>query len=195
LKREILHVEFFRTIFDALPSPLFIVDDDVQIFHVNQAASGLLINDAGSVYKKRGGDALHCIHAATSPEGCGRGVQCHDCVIRNAVHKAFHGGKVHRKKALMTITTSEGQKDIHALVTASPFHFDGRDFALLILEDISELLQLRSLLPICAWCKKIRNDQNYWQNLEEYLITHHDIDFSHGMCEECQKKHFPEIDL
>jgi len=126
LTPEILHADFFRHIFDAIPSPLFIVDDDVQIFHVNQAASGLLMGGAESVYNKRGGDALHCIHAAASPEGCGRDSLCHNCVIRNAVHEAFRGGKVHRKKALLTVMTSNGQIVIHALVTASLFHFDGR---------------------------------------------------------------------
>jgi phosphoserine phosphatase RsbU/P len=43
----------------------------------------------------------------------------------------------------------------------------------------------RSLLPICAYCKKIRDDRNYWQRVEEYVSAHTDAQFSHGICPEC----------
>ena len=52
-------------------------------------------------------------------------------------------------------------------------------------EDISELLQLRSLLPICAWCKKVRDDTGYWQQIEVYVSEHSDAEFSHGICPDC----------
>ena len=45
--------------------------------------------------------------------------------------------------------------------------------------------QLHGLLPICAYCKKIRDDQNYWQRVEEYVSAHTDAQFSHGICPEC----------
>jgi sigma-B regulation protein RsbU (phosphoserine phosphatase) len=45
--------------------------------------------------------------------------------------------------------------------------------------------QLRGLLPMCAWCKKIRNDSNYWQRLEVYIVEHSDAQFSHGICPDC----------
>jgi len=47
---------------------------------------------------------------------------------------------------------------------------------------------LRGLIPICAWCKNIRNDQGYWEQLELYLKDHSEADFSHGMCPECARK-------
>ena len=46
---------------------------------------------------------------------------------------------------------------------------------------------LQGLLPICAWCKKIRNDRNYWQRVEEYLGEHADVRFSHGICPDCAR--------
>jgi DNA-binding response OmpR family regulator len=45
--------------------------------------------------------------------------------------------------------------------------------------------RLQGLLPICSYCKKIRSDQNYWQQVEEYLSDHADVLFSHGICPEC----------
>ena len=47
--------------------------------------------------------------------------------------------------------------------------------------------RLQGLLPICAWCKKIRNDRNYWQRVEEYLGEHADVHFSHGICPDCAR--------
>jgi methyl-accepting chemotaxis protein len=62
-------------------------------------------------------------------------------------------------------------------------------------EDLQEALakvkQLHGLLPICAWCRKMRDDQGYWTELEHYLEAHADIKFSHGICPDCSKKFFP----
>lgn len=51
-----------------------------------------------------------------------------------------------------------------------------------------EVKQLRGLLPICAICKKVRNDSNYWEQIESYISKHTDASFSHGFCPECQAK-------
>jgi len=56
----------------------------------------------------------------------------------------------------------------------------------------AEVNRLRGLLPICAYCKKIRNDKNYWEQIEIYISNHTDALFSHGICPECSTKHFPE---
>jgi K+-sensing histidine kinase KdpD len=53
---------------------------------------------------------------------------------------------------------------------------------------LSEVKTLSGLLPICAWCKKIRNDRGYWQQIEKYVEEHSDIQFSHGLCQECASK-------
>lgn len=50
---------------------------------------------------------------------------------------------------------------------------------------LAQVKQLQDLLPICSYCKKIRDDQNYWQQLETYLSNHADIRFSHGICPSC----------
>ena len=180
--------EFFSHAFNAMPSALFVVDADVRILYMNHAAAEAFGKDRQVTYLKRSGDALHCLHSASTPEGCGHADACRDCVLRNSVREAFRGGKVYREKTVMTLATDGCRRDVHALVTTAPFHFEDKTYALLILEDISELLQLRSLLPICAWCKKIRDDDNYWQSLEEYFGTHHDLSFSHGICDECYRK-------
>lgn len=54
---------------------------------------------------------------------------------------------------------------------------------------LANVKQLRGLLPMCAYCKKIRVDDRYWQQLEGYLSDHSDAEFSHGICPEC----FPTV--
>ena len=54
---------------------------------------------------------------------------------------------------------------------------------------LANVKQLRGLLPMCAYCKKIRVDNSYWQQLEGYLATHSDAQVSHGICPEC----FPQV--
>jgi len=56
-----------------------------------------------------------------------------------------------------------------------------------------EVKRLSGLLPICASCKKIRNDEGYWQEIDAYLSTHADTKFSHGICPDCAKKLYPEF--
>jgi sigma-B regulation protein RsbU (phosphoserine phosphatase) len=50
---------------------------------------------------------------------------------------------------------------------------------------LSKVKQLQGLLPICSYCKKVRNDQNYWQQVESYISAHADVQFSHGICPDC----------
>ncbi len=58
-----------------------------------------------------------------------------------------------------------------------------------------ELRELAAVLPICSYCKKIRDDANYWLDLERYLQTHADIAFSHAICPDCYRKEVkPELD-
>jgi len=52
---------------------------------------------------------------------------------------------------------------------------------------------LRGLIPICASCKKIRNDGGFWQQVEEYIGEHSEAEFSHGICQPCAKKLYPGV--
>ena len=57
---------------------------------------------------------------------------------------------------------------------------------------IKEIRVLKGILPICANCKKIRDDQGYWRQIEQYISDHSDARFSHGICQECAKLLYPE---
>lgn len=55
-------------------------------------------------------------------------------------------------------------------------------------EALSQVNQLQGMLPICSYCKKVRDDQNYWQKVENYISDHTDVQFSHGICPDCYEQ-------
>jgi len=59
-------------------------------------------------------------------------------------------------------------------------------------EALNQIKTLSGLIPICAACKKIRDDKGYWNQIESYLEEHSDAVFSHGLCPECFQEYFPE---
>ena len=60
---------------------------------------------------------------------------------------------------------------------------------------IANIKRLSGLLPICSYCKRIRSDQNYWEQVESYISEHTDVRFSHGICPTCLDKVSAEFDL
>jgi len=60
---------------------------------------------------------------------------------------------------------------------------------------LSRVRQLHGLLPICGYCKKIRDDKNYWHRVETYIAHHTDVRFSHGICPDCTEKIKAEMQL
>lgn len=60
---------------------------------------------------------------------------------------------------------------------------------------LEEVKKLSGLLPICSYCKKIRDDKGYWNQIEAYIGDHSEAEFSHGICQECAKIHYPDCDI
>ncbi len=59
-------------------------------------------------------------------------------------------------------------------------------------DSIAAVKTLRGLLPICASCKKVRDDKGYWNQIESYITEHSEAEFSHGLCPDCSQKLYPE---
>lgn len=62
-------------------------------------------------------------------------------------------------------------------------------------EALSKVKILSGLLPICSYCKRIRDDKGYWSQIEAFIREHSDADFSHSICPDCARKHFPDLDI
>jgi sigma-B regulation protein RsbU (phosphoserine phosphatase) len=106
---------------------------------------------------------------------------------------------------LILLTSREGRADYHSAMQAGADDFmtkpvDGGylatriQVAQRILDLQSTVRQLRGLLPICSYCKKIKNEEGIWTRLEQYLATHSDASFTHGICRECLAREMAALD-
>jgi PAS domain len=181
----------YADIFNAIPTPIFLVDEDVRILDLNAAASTAFGVSKQSVHLRRGGEALHCLHSTDVPEGCGRAETCKTCVIRNSVGDCLNGLMATRRHMKFEMKVEPGKAELQLLITATPLAQAGLNAVALIIEDIMALLKLRAIITICSQCKRVHNDQGCWQHVDKYF---HDygVNFSHGICPECLKKLYRE---
>ena len=56
----------------------------------------------------------------------------------------------------------------------------------------TEIETMRGILPLCCYCKKVRNDEGFWEQVDSYITNHSQADISHGICPACMKEHYPE---
>jgi nitrogen-specific signal transduction histidine kinase len=178
---------------DAMPNPVFLVDADVAISSLNQAAEALVGENPKQIIRRRAGEILHCIHSQEAEAGCGRSEFCSDCLVRNSVTEAFEQGTTVRENAKLELVTPQGVEEVYLSIIASPFGYEHQGYVLLQLENVTELMALRRVIPICSVCNKVRNDDEYWHRLETFFDKHLALKFSHGICPECLKSQFPEL--
>ena len=178
-----------EALFNIIPAAILVVDKDRRIHLVNRPQGDIfeMRKPAGDEIW-RIGNSLNCIHRSDNPQGCGFSRACEECLIRNTAHEALKGMKTIRKKGSLSIETGKGPVFHSILVSATPLPAEGEMYALLFVEDITEVEQLKGLLPICANCKKIRKDDGAWERLEKFLESHSSVLFTHGICNECAEK-------
>ncbi len=87
------------------------------------------------------------------------------------VSQAFHTGRVREFNQQQTITTRNRE----------------------LQEALAQVKQLSGLLPICSHCKRIRNDQGYWEQVEVFVRDHSEAKFTHGICPDCRKELYPNL--
>lgn len=180
-------------IFEVIPSAVIAVDDDVKIIAANSAARRFLAIEKVPATATRAGEVLGCINARD--KGCGQGEFCKDCVIRNSVTQILESkDNVLRRKTRVKISRDGGVIIANLLVSVSYLRHGERNLAVVMLEDISELIQLSRLVPICANCKKIRDEGGKWQILETFISERVDVDFSHALCPDCMNRLYHDLD-
>jgi signal transduction histidine kinase len=135
-----------RAVFNAIPIPAFVVDDDAHILDMNAAAAHFCGRDLDASYGLRGGEVLSCVHSNDVPEGCGRGPACKTCVIRNSVKAFFEGQPVRRARTRMSFLPVSDQKSKVLLITTNHIPSKGERLALLIVEDITANAELEQAL-------------------------------------------------
>jgi PAS domain S-box-containing protein len=177
-----------EAIIAAIGDGIRIIDTNFKILYENQKHKDLLGDHVGE----------YCFSAYQQKERV-----CEIC----PVVKAFNDGQIH--KAERAVPTKADI--IHLGITASPLRdstgriiagvvvarditkrklmeADREDLIVELKGALAKIKTLKGLIPVCAWCKKVRNDRGYWDKLENYMHENFDADFTHGICPECAEK-------
>lgn len=147
--------ELLETLFDAIPAYIFVVDQDVKIHTINASAASLLGANRESFLPIRGGDALRCLNAVENRQGCGHSEECKNCLIRNSVAESFRGRKIFRETSRLVLVDEGKLTDVYFMVTATPFVFNGGEYVLLVLENVTDLKKAEKTAEDMA--RRLRN--------------------------------------
>ncbi len=187
--------EAFRTMFKDHGAIMYIVDlATLAIIDANKAALEFYGYDFETMRTKRIPDIN------TTPEA----------EIRAEIKRAVEEGRLHY---VFKHQLASGEiRDIE--VYANPISIQGKEYSFSVVHDITELKKaeedrerliaelqtalaeiktLRGIIPICSFCKRIRDDQGFWNQVEVYVKQHSEADFSHSLCHECAREHYPDL--
>ncbi len=178
---------------EVVPSLVMVVDENLTVHELNGAARAFLGRGHRRALGKRSGEAFDCRHCQESPNGCGGGRFCQICPIREAATEACKHQVVVRRRTTAELGEPGRSREVHLLVTATPLPHRGAPRILLALEDISAFMALQEPAPICAYCKRIRDDQEYWEQVQVHFRRHFDLDISHGTCPECTRQFYGHL--
>ena len=139
--REEERALYLRAIFDGIPSPMFIVDEDARIHDFNAAGEEFLGPESAEALDRLCGEVFHCVNS--EERGCGKGESCHACAIWNSVKRAAAGEATHRKIHVAKLRTPNRTVTQELLISATLLPFTETPRVLLVLEDITRIAALR----------------------------------------------------
>ncbi len=183
-------MEMFKTITDELPVPVIVVDSDVKIVYANKSARTFVGEESANILRKRWGEILHCVNQGISPEGCGRQAVCKGCGIRQIVASAYREGKGGRHLEEFLMQESKAVRRVRFVIHSVLTSIEGNDHVMLVLDDITDVVEGKGVLPICAVCKRVREADNKWEEIETYLSNRAGIMITHTVCPECVVSHY-----
>ncbi|MBW1868034.1 MAG: response regulator [Deltaproteobacteria bacterium] len=133
-------------IYNDAPITMILVDEDRRVLKANQLALDFTERQYDEIVGLRGGEALRCIHA-TDPAGCGFGVNCEKCIVRNTVLDSLKTGNAHHNiEAPVQLSLSDGVVDLYFMLSTSPLNIAGKKSVLVCLENITEHKQAEEAL-------------------------------------------------
>ena len=138
--------DFLKNLFESLPCGVLIVDSERRVQAINNTVERTFGIHLSEVINRRGGEVLNCVHAFTADKGCGYSDECRECRIRQTALEAISGRRIERHRARTQFYINGIETNLDFLVSAAPLDHDGDRLAIVILEDITELNELKKRL-------------------------------------------------
>jgi PAS domain S-box-containing protein len=186
--------ERFRRIFEDGPLGMLIADPDYRVLKANKALCEMLGYTEADLTGRSIGEITH---AEDMEKSAGLSKQLlHGEVPLFRLEKRYVKKNGDLLWVNLTVTAIRGQEGKVLYALGMVENISRRKLAEQererLVRDLQQALDnaktLHGLLPMCAWCKKIRNDKGYWQKVETYVQEHSDASFTHGICPECLNK-------
>ena len=184
--------KYLRAILEASPESAFLMDKDGRLLMGNKMTSIRLKSDMETLMNEN----LYNLLPPDVAEGRKKKIQQ---VIETGEPVHFEDERFGRiiMNSIYPIHGKDNQVDQLAVfgldITERKLAEEEREGLIIKLQEaLSKVKLLSGFLPICASCKKIRNDKGYWEQMEMYIREHSEADFSHGICPECAQKLYPE---
>ncbi|MCD6287814.1 MAG: sigma 54-interacting transcriptional regulator [Candidatus Hydrogenedentes bacterium] len=130
---------FLKVLFETIPCGVLIVDRDQRVHAANNVVDRTFGGAATEIVDSRPGNALHCIHVYDGPNGCGSGEWCKTCRIRIAADQAVKGGRIYRDRTSVKVLVNGEVRELLLLISSAAVEFDDDTFALVIIENITEI--------------------------------------------------------
>jgi transcriptional regulator with PAS, ATPase and Fis domain len=138
--------DFLKNLFESLPCGVLIMDKERRVQAINNTVERTFGLRLSEVINRRGGEILKCVNASATDKGCGYSDECRECQIRQTALEAISGRKIERNRARIRFYIRGVETTLDFLVSAAPLDNDGEGLAIVILEDITELNDLKRRL-------------------------------------------------
>lgn len=174
-------------VFDAMPLVLLLLDEERRVHAVNEAAEAFLGTEDADPLRQRFGEVVHCVHADDHPSGCGYGPACATCDVRTSHERAIGGERIERHEVRITRRNADGaDEELAVLLAASPVELGRHRLAVMTVETLGVVHNLRSLLPVCGKCGKVDEASGDWGPVSAYLAAHPEAGGGLYRCERCR---------
>jgi hypothetical protein len=173
---------------DAFPSLAFIADTDATILEANRTARQWLNDEAGTQLGLPPGDVLRCLFPREARGSCGATEFCRSCILRGCIESAAAERPTPRRVAHMILGAPGKYDDRWFQVNASPLPLDGRKLVLVVLEEVTQLVELRELLPFCPGCGADRQQPDPLGQARAFLRRHPEFILADELCDTCRRK-------
>jgi hypothetical protein len=192
LMNTIFSSDIFKSIFDALPLPVFILDGDVRVHDFNAAAAEFLFR-----HLTQFGGLSYPVQTDLATDGKPKmkwySLFCRDSFIAKAVKEAVQGRSVVRRYTKLEAHREGYRGKLETRINCCPFQNGARTQVLLVFEEMRQRGDRKGVIKVCCVCHRIINEKQALARLDAYAKDCTGVEFSHGLCPQCYQVEMAKV--
>ena len=189
----IFSTDTFRTLFDALPSPVFVVDGDVTVHDFNAAAGEFFLCHMADLGRLSYPVQTDLNVAGVSPDRW-PALFCRDSFIGKAVKEAVQRCRVVRRHTKLEAHREGCRAELETGIQCCPFQNGTRTLVLLVFEKMRQSGERKGVIQICCVCHRVLNGSQALAQLQACAKACTGVEFSHGLCSQCYQVEMAKVD-